>query len=266
LFADGSDVSSSAEDNGSATSSYKQLTEVEKQFDSYKRSSAPQEESGTTVCRNDCLPFSEITTKIKQDDLAELTLKEITHCFVSSMDSGEYTFSGTAYLVTKVIDTIPAAPSVEAVLKYEERIKTCQYPEMVANLYFCPAQSCTTVDRFMAVLSKGFSSGDFVESEYGVALHFTRHARAAARFSPAGKILVAKVCLGNVLTAKTSHRTECPKGFDSVLTQGRLASSEHRPPSGIAYSHSWNAGCSEYLVFHPHQALPLALIEYSLIM
>ncbi|CAK8688749.1 unnamed protein product [Clavelina lepadiformis] len=191
---------------------------------------------------------------------SDFALLEIKQCFISSMESGDNNFSGTSYDIINVTDIIPAELPLGITARFNSCVSSSHDPDIVANLYYCGSQTSTNSERMKHILYHGFSVVDFAQSDYGKGLHFSRHARSAARFSPSGQILVAKVCLGQTqtITSKNNQRKSPPDGFDSILTQGRLSEASD-------ISRSWSVGHSEYVIFRHDQALPLALIEYNLI-
>ncbi|XP_002120688.2 uncharacterized protein LOC100181199 [Ciona intestinalis] len=192
------------------------------------------------------------------EDNGCLLVDELRHCFITNMDGGEFNFRGTSVQTTSVDDVIIASVPNHVIARFNDSMENSLDRDIVTNLYYSPDQSGSS-DNFDKILKSGFSESDFVGGCFGRGLHFTRHARAATRFSPPGVVLVAKVALGRTQTVTTKDpcRVSPPEGSNSILTQGRLSD------DSILGHPSWTTGHSEYLVFNPDQVLPIAVVKYS---
>ena len=185
-----------------------------------------------------------------KEDLQSLFSHEIKHCFLNSMNDHVTTSSGRQRADVTDIDTVE--PPSKVVSSFNDVVASSRDADVIATLYYCGGTS-----DLEKILRRGFVSSDAASSDYGRGLHFSRHAPCATHFSPPGKVLVAKVCLGRTatVTSKDPSRISPPEGSDSVLTPGRL----------------WEAGGrnaaahSEYIVFNARQALPIALINYRML-
>ena len=209
----------------------------------------PQTSPSRSVLSTGSPPTWRPTDSTWKEDVDSLLLHEIKHCFLSS-------FSERNDDVIDVRDITAASLPLDVVTRFEDTVTSSHDPDMVASLYYCDAtERCGDASLFKRVMKRGFQACDFVEGDYGKGLHFSRHARCAAHFSPSGYVIVAKVCLGRTqtVTSKDPDRQHPPEGYDSILTQGRLSSQVRH---GVT-THS------EYVVFQPHQAVPVALVEFS---
>ena len=189
-----------------------------------------------------------------EDEIHSLFLHKIKHCFLVSISEAESSND------VNVLDVTPASLPLGITSRFNEAIQRSRDPDIVATLYFCgPSERSGDSDGFKRILTRGFGMEDFAESDYGKGLHFSRHAKCAAHFSPSGQIIVAKVSLGRTqtITAKKPDCKQPPDGFDSIITQGRFSS---QTPSRLNVT-----GHSEYVVFRHDQAMPIALIHYTLL-
>ena len=146
-------------------------------------------------------------TPLGRRTVDSLLLHEIKHCFLSS-------FSERNDDVYRLLRDITAASlPLDVVTRFEDTVTSSHDPDMVASLYYCDAtERCGDASLFKRVMKRGFQACDFVEGDYGKGLHFSRHARCAAHFSPSGYVIVAKVCLGRTqtVTSKDPDRTAPP--------------------------------------------------------
>ena len=204
---------------------------------------------------------NEFRSFVKQssDEFRNFLLKEIEHCFLISINEEGSNIPSDK---TEVVDVIPAELSNQTISQYNEAVSHSHDPDIVVNLYFCGGEHHrSNNDSFNRIIRNGFAFEDFVESNFGNGLHFTRHASSAAYFSPNGHILVARVCLGSnkTLTKKDSRRKQAPEGYDSVLTQGRLSDSRYNfHDTGVVEA-------SEYIIFNHKLAVPIAIIKYKVL-
>ena len=190
-------------------------------------------------------------------DFRELFVLEMKHCFLDSI-----TYHGGTLPCdkTEVIDVVVAELPDKVTSQFSHAVTHSHDSDIVVNLYFCGGEHHrSNSDSFDRIIRNGFAFEDFVESEFGKGLHFSQHANSATYFSPSGNVLVAQVCLGRnqTIISKDSRRKQAPEGFDSILTQGRLSDSRYN------LSSYGDTDCSEYMIFDPNLALPLAIIKYE---
>ncbi|KAL5017294.1 hypothetical protein ScPMuIL_006883 [Solemya velum] len=138
--------------------------------------------------------------------------------------------------------------------EFEKRVKSLKDSTLVINLYFCG--TLERPERIKDILQSGFQESDYSHGEYGRGLYFSKYPSKAAQFSAIGQMLVVQVALGATETVTKINRTrKCPsKGFDSVITPGRLS---------LQLSEKDVLMSQEYIVFDWRQALPLCLITYQ---
>ncbi|PIK34633.1 hypothetical protein BSL78_28544 [Apostichopus japonicus] len=160
---------------------------------------------------------------------------------------------GDNFSVTR---TKKAQPTPHTLSLYSSWCDKLNDPSMKTKMYFCG--SLLHPERIHTILENGFSSLDFSCGDYGMGLYFSQHPSTAAHFSALGKIILAEVAIGIPETMRQADRMRAAasRGYDSVITQGRLPVNEET-------SSSVRTRQQEYVIFHPSQALPLYLLEYQ---
>ncbi|XP_022109771.1 uncharacterized protein LOC110989581 [Acanthaster planci] len=155
-----------------------------------------------------------------------------------------------------VTKTIKANVSQSGVEMFSTRCRLLRDPSLHTKMYLCG--TLQHPERIPEILSNGFTEQDFSHGEFGVGLYVSQHASKAAHFSALGKLLLVEVGLGTTDSVVKADNTRVapPEGFDSIVTPGRL--------SLLSGGDAMISGCQEYVIFDPHQALPLCLIEYRL--